>query len=183
MHLAVARHAQMEKSEPEARKRSNKKSNTVLDFPKRPDPAVLNETIPLFYIGQNRKGRWVVREAAGRCGGLFLFRRSAVRFARDESETSGCALMFVNQQLELDIENRGDDFAEPLDAAMDAAKRRVPRFAAFVGMAVTRWRKLLARISRVAAAERRNRAAIERDLFHGQYRLLSKNDDDLPVAN
>jgi hypothetical protein len=183
MNLAVARHAQMKKWEPEARNRSKKESSTVLDFPKRPDPAVLNETIPLFYIGQNRKGRWVVREAGGRSGGLFLFRRSAVRFARDESETSGCALMFVNKPLELDIENRGSDFAEPLTEAIDAAKRRAPRFAAFIGMAITQWWKLLARISRAAAAERRNRAAIERELFHDQYRLVSKNDDDLPIVD
>jgi hypothetical protein len=183
MHLAATRHTQREKSEPEAHKRSNKDSNTVLEFPERPDSTLLNETIPLFYIGQNRKGRWVVREAGGRCGGLFLFRRSAVRFAREESEASGCALMFINKPLELDIANRGSDFAEPLTEAIDAVKRGAPRFAAFVGIGVTQWRKLLAQISRAVAGERRNRAAIERELFHGQYRLLSKNDDNLPIAD
>src|ERR1700684_4193896 len=58
--------------------------NHVIDFPKRPDLTVLNETIPLFYIGQNKKGLWVVREAEGRSGGVFLFRRTAVRFAREQ---------------------------------------------------------------------------------------------------
>jgi hypothetical protein len=183
MHLAAAGNEQRVKPACGQRAGSIKQSNTVLEFPKRPDSTVLNETIPLFYIGQNRKGRWVVREAGGRRGGLFLFRHSAVRFAREESEASGCALMFINKPLELDIENRGSDFAEPLDAAIDAVERRAPRIAAFVGMAVAQWQKLISQISRAAAAERRNRAAIERDLFHGQYRLLSKNDDDLPIID
>jgi hypothetical protein len=187
MHLAAAGNERSAKPDcgprKESNKGSNKQSNTVLEFPKRPDSTVLNETIPLFYIGQNRKGRWVVREAGGRSGGLFLFRRSAVRFAREESEASGCALMFINKPLELDIENRGSDFAEPLTEAIDAVKRRAPRFATFVGMAVAQWQKLLSQISRAIAGERRNRAAIERELFHGQYRLLSKNDDDLPIVD
>jgi len=53
----------------------------------------------------------------------------------------------------------------------------------FVGTAVTQWRKLIARMSRALAEERRNRLAIERELFHGQYWLSSKSDDDLPVAD
>jgi hypothetical protein len=157
--------------------------NRVIDFPKRPDLSVLNETIPLFYIGQNKKGLWVVREAEGRSGGLFLLRRTAVRFAREQGEAAGCGLMFLNKPLELDIENRGSDIVEPLAAAMDAAKRRTPRLAGLFGMAVTQWRKLVARMSRALAEEQRNRLAIERELFHGQYWLSSKSDDDLPVAD
>lgn len=176
---AVAGSARRLDSNREARQVPDK----VIDFPKRPDLTVLNETIPLFYIGQNKKGFWVVREAEGRSGGLFLFRRTAVRFAREQSEATGCGLMFLNKPLELDIENRGSDIAEPLAATMDVAKRRAPRLAGFVGMAVAQWRKLVARMSRALAEERRNRAAVERELFHGQYWLSSKNDDDLPVAD
>src|SRR5580704_7040380 len=117
MHLAAAGNEQRAKPACGQRAESIEQSNTILEFPKRPDSTVLNETIPLFYIGQNRKGRWVVREAGRRRGGLFLFRHSAVRFAREESEASGCALMFINKPLELDIENRGSDFAEPLTEA------------------------------------------------------------------
>ncbi len=157
--------------------------NKVIDFPRRPDLTVLNETIPLFYIGQSKTGLWVVREAEGRTGGLFLFRRTAVRFAREQSEASGCGLMFLNKPLELDIDNRGSDIVEPLAAAIDAAKRRAPRLAALVGMAVTQWRRHVARMSRALAEERRNRAAVVRELFHGQYCLSSKSDDDLPVAD
>ena len=70
-------------------------------LPQRPDRSALSESIPLFYIGRNRNGFWVVRSADGRIGGLFVFKRSAVRFAREESEPAACALMFVAEPLEL----------------------------------------------------------------------------------
>ncbi|HXX20741.1 MAG TPA: hypothetical protein VEJ46_15160 [Candidatus Acidoferrum sp.] len=70
-------------------------------LPPRPDRSALNESIPLYYIGRNRNGFWVVRSADGRIGGLFVFKRSAVRFAREESEPAACALMFVAEPLEL----------------------------------------------------------------------------------
>ena len=68
-------------------------------------------------------------------------------------------------------------------AMEQAVEDRTPRLAAFVGMAVAQWQAFVARFSRALAAERRNRAAIERELFHGQYRLTSKCDDDLPVCD
>jgi hypothetical protein len=153
----------------------------VINLPKRPDLTVLSESIPLFYIGQNSQGFWVARESEGRSGGLFIFRHSARRFARKQSAPSGCALMFLNDPFELDVENRGSRAVEPLAVVMDVVGRRAPTFAAFFGMAVQEWRKLVSEISRVSAAGRRNRDAIERELFHGQYTLSSKNDDDLPI--
>jgi len=36
-------------------------------------------------------------------------------------------------------------------------------------------------ILRVRASQRRSRDAIERDPLRGQYTLVSKNDDDLPI--
>jgi hypothetical protein len=164
-------------------KRLDSESRKVIEFPKRPDLTVLSETIPLFYIGQNRHGFWVAREAEGRCGGIFLLRQSAARFARRQSAPAGCAMMFVNTPFELDLENRGSRFIDPLAAAMDVVKRRLPALAGFAAMAVAEWRKLVAQVSRAMAGERRNRAAIERELFHGHYTLSSKNDDDLPIPD
>ncbi len=177
VRLAVASSAQDFVS----RGRASGGLSTVVNFPKRPDLTVLSETIPLFYIARNTYGFWVAREAEGRCGGEFLLRRSAVRFARHKSAPAGCAMMFLNEALELDIENEGSRFVGPLAAAMDIVTRRAPIFAAFVAMAIAEWRKLVAQISRAFAGERRNRSAIERELFHGQNILLSKSDDDLPV--
>jgi hypothetical protein len=157
-------------------------SGVVLKFPKRPDLTVLSETIPLFYIARNNCGFWVAREADGGCGGVFVSRRAAIRFARHKSATAGCAMMFLTESLELDVENEGSRLVEPLTAIMDFAARRTPAFATFVALAVEGWRKLVAQISHALAAERRNRTTIERELFHDRYTLSSKNDDDLPVA-
>jgi hypothetical protein len=54
--------------------------------------------------------------------------------------------------------------------------------AAFFALVIAAWSDFAARMSRAVAGERRNRAAIERELFHGEYKLSSKCDDDLPIA-
>jgi hypothetical protein len=153
----------------------------IRHLPRRPDAATLCEAIPFFYIGQNGRGFWVARDSEGKIGGLFLRKRSALRFARKFSEPQGCATMFLDEPFELDVENRGGRLAALLTAAIEIAARRLPAMATFVGQMVAEWRKLVAEISRAIAGERRNRAAIERDLFHGHCQLMSKNDDDLPI--
>jgi hypothetical protein len=166
---------------PVPRRSTTAEASTVLKFP-RPDASVLNETIPLYYIGQNKNRFWVTREAQGRSGGLFLFKRSAQRFARKKSAPAGCALMILTEPLELDLENQGSRLAESLMAAIDVATRRAPTCVAFINAAIGKWRRLAAQISHALAGERRHRDAIERELFHGQYTLTSKNDDDLPIG-
>jgi len=155
--------------------------SAAVNFPKRPDLSVLSETIPLFYIAQTKHGFWVAREAEGRCGGEFLFRRSAVRFAQQQSAPAGCAMMFFNEELELDIENQGSRLVGPIAALIDGMARWAPKLTTFVALAIAEWRKLVAQIARAFAGERRNRRAIERELFRGEYTLTSKNDDDLPI--
>jgi hypothetical protein len=160
-------------------KRDGTPVDSVVKFPSRSELAFLNETIPLFYIGQNRNGFWVVREADGRSGGVFFFKASAVRFARTKTAPGGCALMFLNAPFELDRNNEGSQVVEILTATIAVARRRVPTLVSFVEMAVAEWRKLLAQLSCAVAGERRHRAAIERELFGGHYRMASKIDDDL----
>ena len=144
-------------------------------LPPRPDPGAVNPSIPIFYIGKNRKGIWVVREADGRSGGLFFLKQTAVRFARRQSEPAGCAMMFVAEPFELDV-NAGPTAANEL-----AACRTELIFGVFRA-AVAAWRKFSAYVSRNIVAQRRNRAAIEQELFGGRFTLASKNDDDLPVV-
>ena len=72
------------------------------------DPDVVSASIPAFFIGRNKAGLWVAREANGRTGGLFLFKSSAVDFANRESAPARCALVFPSETFELDIENRGN---------------------------------------------------------------------------
>ena len=156
-------------------------ASTTTQLPRRPDSSALSEAIPLFYIGRNTCGLWVVREAAGGSGGLFLFKQSAARFARRQSEPAGCAMMFLAEPFELDVENQGSRFAGLLAAASKIAARRAPLLVGFIGSAITEWRKLITQISDAFASQRRHREAIEKELFRGQYTLSSKNDDDLPI--
>jgi hypothetical protein len=93
------------------------------EFPDRPAPRLLSESIPLFFIGRNKSRLWVVREAEGRCGGIFLFKRSALRFAAKNGLPIGCATMLLRERFELDVENQGN----PLAAWLDAASRRVAK--------------------------------------------------------
>jgi hypothetical protein len=90
-------------------------------------------------------------------------------------------MMFLAGTFELDLPNEGGRLAALFDSAMDAMARRVPAVIGFVRSTIAKWRQLLAEISRVRASERSHRKAIERELFHGQYILASKNDDDLPI--
>jgi hypothetical protein len=169
-------------SSPTRARKSGLPSSKVIKFPSRPDASVLSATIPLFYIGRNGRGLWVARESEGRSGGLFLFQRAAVRFAKSKSKPNGCATMFLTEPFDLDLENQGSRLVADLAAVIDIAARRVPRFAAFVGMVAEEWRSLAGKLSRAFDSQRRHREAIERELFQGQYTLSSKSDDDLPIV-
>jgi hypothetical protein len=67
----------------------------------------LCDSIPVVFIGRNNDGFWVARNETGSVGGLFLFRRSALRFARTISP-EGCALVLPTERFELDTTNRGN---------------------------------------------------------------------------
>ena len=150
-------------------------------LPTRPDDTVLSESIPLFFIGRNQNGFWVARESAGRCGGLFLLRQSAARFARKNGSAGACATMFVEHSIELDVPNPGSRFVELITTTIDIVRRHAPFVTNLIGVAIAQWRKLDSKISRALTDHHRNREAIENDLFRGQYKLASKNDDDLPI--
>jgi hypothetical protein len=108
----------------------------VTRLPQRPDPSILSDAIQLFFIGRNRDGFWVARDADGRVGGIFLRKQSAVKFANRSA--GGCATMFLPERFELDIENKGN----PLVARLGAAKRVLTRLAArltsFIGTVTRR---------------------------------------------
>ena len=110
------------------RRKPTAPAGTVAEFPRRPDAGVLSETIPLFFIGRNGRGLWVAREAAGRTGGIFLFKRSAVRFAQRNSAPTGCATMVLAARFELDMENRGNPLVAWLDAALRRAAGLIPAY-------------------------------------------------------
>lgn len=90
------------------------------------DPDVISAAIPAFFIGRNQAGLWVAREAHGRIGGLFLFKSSAVDFAKRQSAPARCALVFPSETFELDIENR----CNSLIALAAQARHLIARLAA-----------------------------------------------------
>jgi hypothetical protein len=57
----------------------------------------------LFHIGRDSRGRWVVQDQQGLCGGLFVDRAEAVRFAMFESGHRPQAVIMVPGVLELDL--------------------------------------------------------------------------------
>lgn len=103
-------------------------SAAVTNFPPRPNGGVLSELIPLFFIGRNTLGFWVVREAAGRTGGVFLFRRSALRFANRNCAPAGCATMALDARLELDVENQGNPIASWLIWIASRLGNLIPKY-------------------------------------------------------
>jgi hypothetical protein len=92
---------------PDAAAEQSNSSTKRFDLPARD---MLSEALPAFFIGRNKAGLWVAREAHGRAGGLFLFKSSAVAFARARS----CATIFPDERFELDLVNEGNPFATHL---------------------------------------------------------------------
>ena len=87
------------------------------------DPGCLSEAIPAFFIGRNREGFWVARDAKGRIGGLFLLERGALFFARRNSAPTGCATIYPSAAFELDLQDLGN----PLVASLLLLKRLAAR--------------------------------------------------------
>ena len=70
-----------------------------------------------LFIGQDRGGHWVVKDAQSLCGGLFANRNEAIRFAMYECQRRPQSVIMLPDGLELD---------GPLDKEQrnDARKRR-----------------------------------------------------------
>lgn len=58
---------------------------------------------PIFMIGQDSRGNWVVKDQRGVRGGLFVERDAALRFVRSENRIHPHALVMVSDALELDL--------------------------------------------------------------------------------
>lgn len=58
---------------------------------------------PQFRIGRDRHGHWVVQDDRGLCGGLFINRAEALKFALFENGHSPQAIIMMPGILELDM--------------------------------------------------------------------------------
>ena len=57
----------------------------------------------LFRVGRNSRGNWVVQDQSGLCGGMFVNRTEAVKFAMFENGNRPQAVIMVPGILELDM--------------------------------------------------------------------------------
>jgi hypothetical protein len=78
---------------------------------------------PVFMIGQDRCGNWVVQDQTGIGGGLFVTRDAALRYVRSENGYRPRAVVMVSGNLELDMSR--DAGAPPnREAAIDLQRQR-----------------------------------------------------------
>ena len=75
-------------------------------------------TYSCLFIGQDRTGHWVVKDARSLCGGFFANRTEAIRFAMYECQRRPQSVIMLPDGLELD----GPLGEQP---GSDPAKRRV----------------------------------------------------------
>jgi hypothetical protein len=59
--------------------------------------------LPLFRIGKDSQGHWVVQDETGLCGGLFVDRTQALKFAMFENGNRPQAIVMVPGIFELNI--------------------------------------------------------------------------------
>lgn len=62
-----------------------------------------------FRIGRNSRGNWVVQDQSGLCGGMFVNRTEAVKFAMFENGNQPQAVIMVPDILELDMSGKPAD--------------------------------------------------------------------------
>lgn len=70
--------------------------------PERCSPSLFSPS-RFFRIGRDSRGHWVVQDQQGLCGGLFIGRAEAVKFALFENGHQPQALIMVPGILELDL--------------------------------------------------------------------------------
>jgi hypothetical protein len=78
-----------------------------LTFPK---PAL---TVSALLIGQNHCGNWVVQDEAHSCGGIFLNRSEAVKYALLMNGNRPNAILCVRGPLELDLRRPSARYGKP----------------------------------------------------------------------
>jgi hypothetical protein len=71
--------------------------------PPSPEPSL---RIPLFMIGKDSRGNWVVQDNHGSRGGLFINRAEALRFAMFENGNRPQAVIMMPGIFELDMSRK-----------------------------------------------------------------------------
>src|SRR5215471_10512924 len=87
-------------------------------------PSIVQCSRPLqFRMGKDSRGNWVVQDDQGVCGGLFVDRKHALRFAMLENGSRPQAVVMVPGIFELDI-GRGATSTTPMCRASERSPDR-----------------------------------------------------------
>jgi hypothetical protein len=82
----------------------------------------------IFLVGRDSHGHWVVQDERGLCGGLFVDRNKAIRYAMDETGRQPQAIKIVPGILELDMSrpapNPSRQSSSPPSSELDALPAR-----------------------------------------------------------
>jgi hypothetical protein len=78
---------------------------------------------PLFMVGQDTRGNWVVQDQKGMRGGLFVNREAALRYVRSENGFRPQAVVMISDGIELDMK-RNAAMVQRVDTTSDRANRR-----------------------------------------------------------
>jgi hypothetical protein len=89
-----------------------------------PPSAEARDPSNIFLVGQDSHGHWVVQDERGLCGGLFVDRSKAIRFAMDETGRRPQAIRLVPGILELDMSRPAGATAPLPPIDRDAAPAR-----------------------------------------------------------
>jgi hypothetical protein len=79
---------------------------------------------PLFLVGKDSQGNWVARDQSGLCGGLFVGRAAALKFAMAENGNRPQGVVMVPGVLELDMSISPHASRPGVDAAVAAQPAR-----------------------------------------------------------
>ena len=69
-------------------------------------PSSSSSSSRLFRIGKDSRGNWVAQDQQGLCGGLFVDRAEALKFAMFENGNRPQAVIMVPGVLELDMTSK-----------------------------------------------------------------------------
>jgi hypothetical protein len=82
----------------------------------------------LFFIGKDSRGSWVVQDQWHRCGGLFVDRTQALRFALNENGHRPHAVVMMPGVFELDLSGTSIPGVQPASQG-DARRERAAKAA------------------------------------------------------
>jgi hypothetical protein len=91
--------------------------------PFKPPSSTSRSRSPLFQIGRDSHGNWVVQDQRGLCGGLFVNRAEALKFALFENGNRPQAVIMIPDVLELNMTGKASPVAQRPDR-MDTPRAR-----------------------------------------------------------